>query len=162
MESACQAHLQPVVPSLSSYDPTPSSYAAPPGSSSYLCTTPRTPPLTGSALPCRRWRLRLRGGLNWNQATSNYTWALQPEKNTLARVRPKMVFLAILQNKMHGRPPKPGLCPGRKLGPDAPSGMVMGRIFSTRNNRVFSARAEPDLARKMLISTSNQGQIQYF
>jgi hypothetical protein len=31
--------------------------------------------------------------------------------------------------------PAPG--PARKLRPDASSGMVMGRIFSTRNNRIF-------------------------
>jgi hypothetical protein len=39
------------------------------------------------------------------------------------------------------------------LRPDASSGMVMGRIFSARNNINFFSPLKPDPARKMLRST---------
>jgi hypothetical protein len=46
---------------------------------------------------------------------------------------------------MGGLPkPGPGLSPARKLRPDASSGMVMGRIFSTRNNRNFFGLARTE------------------
>jgi hypothetical protein len=44
----------------------------------------------------------------------------------------------------------PGLGAARKLRPDVSNGMVMVRIFSVRNNQVFSdsAQIRPDPARK--------------
>jgi hypothetical protein len=57
----------------------------------------------------------------------------------LARARPEMLFLVVLHYQCAGGPPKPGPgpSPARKLRPDASSGMVIGRIFSSRNNINF-------------------------
>jgi hypothetical protein len=68
-------------------------------------------------------------------------WAeiLKYAKLFLARARSKMLFLVVLHYKCARGPPKPGPAPrpARKLRPDLSSGMVMGRIFSARNNRNF-------------------------
>jgi hypothetical protein len=50
---------------------------------------------------------------------------LKPVKFFLPRARPEMPK------------PGPGPSPARKLRPDAPGRMVMGRNFSARNNRIF-------------------------
>jgi hypothetical protein len=65
-----------------------------------------------------------------------------------ARARHEMLFLVVLHYKMRRRPPKPGPgpSPARELRRDASSGMVMSRIFSTRNNRIFF-RPGPNSAR---------------
>jgi hypothetical protein len=66
----------------------------------------------------------------------------------LARVRPKMLFLVILQYKTRGRPPKPGPdpSPSRKLRPDTFQRTIMGRIFLNPKNPDFF---QPDLMRGM-------------
>jgi hypothetical protein len=63
----------------------------------------------------------------------------------LARARPKMLFLVILQCKMRGWPaPSPSPARARpKLRPDRSHGTVMGRIFSARKTRVFSPDPNP-------------------
>jgi hypothetical protein len=65
---------------------------------------------------------------------------------------PKCCFYLFYTIKCAGGLPKPGPGPSptQKLRPDASSGMVMGRIFSARNNRNFF---EPGPARKMLRSS---------
>jgi hypothetical protein len=80
-------------------------------------------------------------------------WAhiLQPEKKNLCPSQPEMLFLAILHYKIrHAARVRP-----ENLRPDASSGTVTARIFSTRNNRVFSVRPEPGSARKVLTSNAH-------
>jgi hypothetical protein len=68
---------------------------------------------------------------------------LHPRKIFLARARPEVLFLFVLHYKIRGGPPKPWPGPSlaQKLRPDASSGMVMDRIFSGRNNRIFFSPA---------------------
>jgi hypothetical protein len=77
-------------------------------------------------------------------------WAhiLQLEKKILSRVRPEMLFLAILHYKMRRRPAQAWARP--EPNPKIEARHVQwdghGQIFSTRNNRFFcgSARTRPD------------------
>jgi hypothetical protein len=74
-----------------------------------------------------------------------WTQILRPEKKILARARPEMLIFSYftLQNALAARPKLgPYLSPARKLRPGVSSEMVVGRIFSTRNNQIFSARPE--------------------
>jgi hypothetical protein len=76
-------------------------------------------------------------------------WAeiLKPAKKIWLEPGPKCCFQLFYTIKCVGDQPGPGPSPTRKLRPDASSGMVMGRIFSSRNNKKnFSS------ARKMLRS----------
>jgi hypothetical protein len=79
---------------------------------------------------------------------TGWAWAeiLKPAKKFLARARPEMLFLVVLHYKCAGGPIKPGPSPSpaRKVRPDTFSGMVMGRIFSARNNRNFFDPARPE------------------
>jgi hypothetical protein len=80
-----------------------------------------------------------------------------PRKKIVARARPEMLFLAILHYKNMGGPPKPGPAPSptRKTRPAAAHGTGVGKIFSARKTRVFSARPEPGPSREMLRYTRN-------
>jgi hypothetical protein len=74
-----------------------------------------------------------------------WTQILRPEKKILARARPEMLIFSYftLQNALAARPKLgPYLSPARKLRPGVSSETVVGRIFSTRNNQIFSARPE--------------------
>jgi hypothetical protein len=70
---------------------------------------------------------------------TGWAWAqiLQPPKKILDWARPEMLFLAILHNKMHRWPAKPGPEPGQKLRPDAPLGWSWAGFSQPEINGFF-------------------------